>query len=85
MEDGMTTPVGAIGAMVSGSGKSRRQISLEMGRHENFLTTKIQERSSPRADSLAEIAAACGYQLQLVGHGEVIVIDPPERKVGGDA
>lgn len=75
----MATPIGAISAMVSGSGMSRRQVSLKMGRHENFITTKIQERGVPKMDTLAEIAAVCGYQLQLVGHGETIVIDPPNK------
>ena len=66
--------------MVNGSGMSRRQVSLQLGHHENFITTKIQERGIPKVDTLAEIAAVCGYQLQLVGHGETIVIDPPTRE-----
>lgn len=75
----MATPIEAVSTMIRRSGKSRRQISLELGLHENSITTLVQKGNVPKTEKLAEIAAACGYQLQLVGHGETIVIDPPTR------
>lgn len=71
----MSTVIGAINSMIRGSGKNRQQLSLEMGRSKTYLTTTIQTRARPRVDVLVEIANACGYELQLVGNGETIVID----------
>ena len=71
----MATVISAINAMVRGSGKNRQQISLEMGRSKTYLTATVQKKVRPRTDVLVEIAKACGYKLQLVGHDETIVID----------
>lgn len=71
----MPTVIGAINSMIRNSGKNRQQISLEMGRSKTYLTTTIQTRARPRVDVLVEIAKACNYELQLVGHDETIVID----------
>ena len=71
----MSTVIGAINSMIRGSGKSRRQVSMEMGRNEGYVSTTVQTRARPRVDVLVEIAKACGYELQLVGHDETIVID----------
>ncbi len=71
----MSTVIGAINSMIRGSGKSRRQVSMEMGRTETYLNTIVRNKRRPRVDVLVEIADACGYELQLVGNGETIVID----------
>jgi hypothetical protein len=71
----MSTAIGAINSMIRGSGKSRRQVSLEMGREETYLNTIVRRKYRPRIDILVEIANVCGYELQLVGNGETIVID----------
>ena len=76
----MASTTGAISAAVNGSGKSRRQVSIDLGRNETFIGTAIQRRRDVQTSVMAEIAAVCGYQLQLVGHGETIVIDPPTRE-----
>lgn len=75
----MASTLGAISAMCNGSGMSRIQISRKMGRADTYIQGMFVRRSTPSGDILAEIAAVCGYQLQLVGHGETIVIDPPTR------
>jgi hypothetical protein len=71
----MSTVIGAINSMIRGSGKSRRQVSMDMKRNEGYLTATVQKKSRIRVDVLVEIANACGYELQLVGNGETIVID----------
>lgn len=72
-----TTATGAMQHMMERTGKSRIALSREMGMSDTYLTTKLQERSKPRTDTLALLANVCGYKLQLVRDDEVIVIDPP--------
>ena len=75
----MATTLGAISAMCKRSGMSRINVSKSMGRNDTYIQSLLGKRATPSGDILAEIAAVCGYQLQLVGHGETIVIDPPTR------
>lgn len=72
-----TTATGAMQHMMESTGKSRIALSREMGMSDTYLTTKLQERSKPRTDTLSLLADLCGYTLQLVRGDEVIVIDPP--------
>lgn len=67
--------VTAIQGMVEVSGKSQREVSQEIGKVPTFIGTTVYRRSSPRADTLARIAEACGFQLVLEGHGTRMVID----------
>ena len=67
----------AINQMIESSGKSRRRVSQDIGRHPNFITVTLNKGSVPRADTLAAIAGATGYELVLRGNGDEIVIDPP--------
>lgn len=66
--------------MLRVSGKSANSVSLAMGKHRNFISSTIYQRSTPRSDNLAKIAELCGYELILKGHGEEIEIDPPEAQ-----
>ena len=70
----------ALRRIVTLSGKTQRQISSDMGRSENFVSAVRTQKRTPNADLMAEMAQACGYDLQLAkkGGGEVITID------GGD-
>lgn len=72
-------PTDAISAMCSAANMSRVDVSKAIGRHRLAVNGLIHKRASVRTDTMARIAAACGYQLQLVGNGETIVIDPPAR------
>lgn len=72
-----TTAIGAMQQMIASTGKSRIALSREMGRSDTYLTTKLQEKSKPRTDTLSQLANLCGYTLQLVRGDDVIVIDPP--------
>ncbi|MEG0374213.1 MAG: hypothetical protein RR672_01150 [Raoultibacter sp.] len=68
----------AIETMMKGSRYNGSQLSSAMGKHRNFLSTTFTKGSIPRVDTLAHMAQVMGYELVLKGHGEEIVIDPPE-------
>lgn len=64
---------GVVEHMVAASGKPLSQVSTEIGRARTFLNASMaREGWSPRADTLAEICGACGYELVARGHGEEI-------------
>lgn len=73
-----TTAKGALQALVNGSGKSRRAVSIELGLSENFLGSYSSRGKIPGLPLIARIAAACGYIMQFVKGGETIIVDPEE-------
>ena len=73
-----TTARGALQALVNGSGKSRRAVSIELGLSENFLGNYASSGRIPGLPLMARIAAACGYIMQFVRGDETIVVDPKE-------
>ena len=56
----------AIRLMIKASGKSGRQVAREIGRSESFISSSLAQGLCPRADTLARIADACGYDLVAV-------------------
>lgn len=58
-------PRRALEEMVDRSGKSRRQISLEIGRHPTYVTSLLHSGSCPQVDTFAAIARSCGCQIVL--------------------
>ena len=54
----------AMHEMVVRSGLTHRQISARLGRHETYVSQTL--RRVPGADTVASIAQACGYRLELV-------------------
>lgn len=71
----------AIKLMVASTGKSMRTISGELGMRHTYVKDLTRKPSVPRADTLARIADACGFDLVLVprnGDVSFMVIDPPE-------
>ena len=69
--DGIT----ALRRMVKHSGLSGRQVSKDMGKSVNYISSALGQGSDPTAGTLADVAAVCGYTLQLVGHGETLTLD----------
>lgn len=73
--------ISAVRAVTDRSSKSMRAVSVDMGRSPGFISSMLTQGSTPGADTLAAIGAACGYSLALVPSGRVpegsIVIDPP--------
>ena len=54
----------AMHEMVVRCGLTHRQISARLGRHETYVSQTL--RRVPGADTVAAIASACGYRLELV-------------------
>lgn len=52
-----------IREMISNSGMSASEISRSMGRSSGYVNTLLSSGSVPGADTFAEIAHACGYDV----------------------
>ena len=69
----------AIRHMCEVAGKGTVEVSGDIGRGRSYVGSILSRGSTPQADTLAEIAEACGYELVLIGHGEKIVIEYEPR------
>lgn len=56
----------AMRKMIETSGKSGRQVAREIGRSDSFVSSTLAQGVCPRADTLAKVANACGYELVIV-------------------
>ena len=56
----------AMRLIIEASGKSGRQVAREIGRSESFISSSLAQGVCPRADTLARVARACGYELVLI-------------------
>lgn len=56
----------AMRMMIKTSGKSGRQVAREIGRSDSFVSSTLAQGVCPRADTLAKVAHACGYELVAV-------------------
>lgn len=65
----------AISRMLRASGMPKSELSRRMGKARTFVSSTISKGSTPRSDTLAEMARHMGYRLILKGHGEEIEID----------
>lgn len=66
----------AVTHMIERAGKSKSEVSVEIGKHRNFVvSSQGRENWSPQVDTLVSIARACGYALVLEGNGERISLD----------
>lgn len=52
--------------------KSRRTLSVEMGKTPNYLSSLIAQGSKPTADTLAAVGKVSGYTLALVPVSEAL-------------
>lgn len=65
----------AIAHMMGQDGKSAYATSMAMGERHSYVTSILRRKGLVSAPVLADVARACGYRLQLTGHGETIDID----------
>lgn len=56
----------AMRRMIEASGKSGRQVAREIGRSDSFVSSTLAQGVCPRADTLAKVARACGYEIVAV-------------------
>lgn len=72
----------AFNTMVAHSGHPKAEVSVLMGRNENYVSHMTNRGSIPRTDIMAEIADVCGYDLTLIKRDgtETIIIDPPSKE-----
>lgn len=71
--------------MVKASGKSQYQVSTDAGRAKAYVSVLKSGRVDPSSRVLADLAHACGYDLQLVGHGETLPLDGTSKPDAGTA
>lgn len=66
----------AMRAMVDASGMTHRQISARLGRYDSYVSQLLTRQSVPSVDTVAQVAHACGYRLELVpmAGGDALVI-----------
>jgi len=83
----------ALRHMVNMSGKSTKAVSRDMGIADTYISMTLSRKSVPKLDTFVDIAEACGYSVQIVGHDETISIDGKrrierdkmyEKSLGGD-
>lgn len=70
----------AVSHVVAQSGKTAKDVSLEMGLTSNFITNTKARKSAPRLDTFAHIAKVCGYEVVIRGYGEEIAIEYKSRE-----
>lgn len=61
--------------IVKNSGKSAVQISREIGRKDNYVSSLLSSGSVPSVETFASIAQACGAQLCVVYPDRMIQMD----------
>ena len=75
-KEGSVKTTDAIRQMCESSEMGTIEVSEQMGKSRGYLSATLSRGNVPRADTLAQIAQACGYELVLEGRGERIVIEP---------
>lgn len=79
MEQGMDTN-SCVHHMLDKAGLSPNAACQSMGRANGYVDQSLKRKGGIGAPALAEIAQACGYELQLVGRGETLRIDPSNER-----
>ena len=72
------TPRAIVRYMLNGADLSIADASRQMGRERRFLGDYTTKGRIPTVAMLAEIAAVCGYEVHIVGHGEDITVEVDE-------
>ena len=65
----------AIRRMMQREGVSPYRVALTMHKASSYVSGMLRRGSDPSTAVMADIAKACGYTLQLVGHGETLTLD----------
>lgn len=66
------------------AGVSMNKIGRALGKSDSYVAKGIARGSSPQCNTMASMAAVCGYSLALVPSdavpGDALVIDPKENE-----
>ncbi|MCI6273960.1 MAG: hypothetical protein MR611_04745 [Coriobacteriaceae bacterium] len=73
----------AIKRMMEREGATPYRVAMDMHRAHSYVSGMIRRGSDPSTAVMADIAQACGYTLQLVGHGETLALDGTRRDAEG--
>lgn len=65
----------AIRRMMEREGATPYRVAMDMHKAHSYVSGMIRRGSDPSTAVMADIAKACGYTLQLVGHGETLTLD----------
>lgn len=67
----------AVSRMVDRAGKTKSEVSVEIGRSPGFIRNSINrsEDWSPQVRTLAAIAESCGYVIVLEGKEDRVELD----------
>ena len=82
--DGYVELYNLVRYLVEKSGKSASQVSREIGRTSGYIGSIVHRGTIPSAGVLADIAAACGFALVLVGEREALTVQPVNVAVRND-
>jgi transcriptional regulator with XRE-family HTH domain len=69
----------AIRHMCDEAGMTTVQVSEALGKSRAYVGATLSRGSVPKADTLSQIAQACGYRLILESDTDRIQIDPSEE------
>lgn len=74
--------LGALRTMVVRSGRTKVQISKDLGVSESYISALISRGSIPLVDTLARVADACGYDLSVENraNGDCMTIEPIKQE-----
>lgn len=72
-------PSAIIAHMVGSSKLSRYEVSRKLGRNNEYVARLIRGGEHPRIDNIVRVAAVCGYEIHVIGHGEDITVEVPEE------
>lgn len=70
----------AIKYMINKRGSSARAVSIRLDRAPTFLGSSFSHGSTPRIDTMANIAEILGYKLVLKDNTEEIELTPTKKE-----
>lgn len=74
--------IDALKSAASSSDVPITHIGIKLGKKPNYISNVASRGSSPQCDTMAAMAAVCGYKLALIPADDVpataLIIDAPE-------
>ena len=80
--------INAMRVMIDASSLTHRQIAARLGKYDTYVSQLLTRSRDPQTATLADVAHACNYRLQLVpldGGDAITIGDDQSDDQGGDA